>query len=303
MGISAGDTQIYTSSEGPVNGPLGALYTNPFGGSILQYPDDLGSAQKGHVVTFTACETQPLTFSDVASTFTPSNTPPAEETGPSDSSFTGVTQNTDEQTNLTFQPKRLKSSDVIQLYMPDTINFQYNADYSDTSLLQAAESLPGVLGRKAKAVTSVVDSDATKFAGSAAGYAINPQQQLLFTGIGFRTFQFAFTFTPSSVNESAAVQNIIYKFRYHAAPKMQTGAAGMAFIVPDSFIIQFQQLGKGENTNITKLKESVLKSVDVNYSPNGIWSAHPDGSPTQVNLTLQFQEIALVDKTAIYNGY
>ena len=73
MGISAGDTQIYTSSEGPVNGPLGALYTNKFGGGILQYPDDLGSAQKGHVVTFTACETQPLTFSDVASTFTPSN--------------------------------------------------------------------------------------------------------------------------------------------------------------------------------------------------------------------------------------
>ena len=77
----------------------------------------------------------------------------------------------------------------------------------------------------------------------------------------------------------------------------------MFFKVPDSFILQFVQLNGGENGYITKVKESVLTSVDVNYAPNGIWSAHADGSPTQINLTLSFKEIALIDQTAIENGF
>jgi hypothetical protein len=149
----------------------------------------------------------------------------------------------------------------------------------------------------------MVDSGVAKLGMNAAGYAINPQQQLLFDGIDFRSYQMAFTFTPRNQSESQTVRDIIKKFRSHASPVIQTGAKSMAFIVPDSFIIQFFQIGAGQNQYITKLKESVLTGVDVNYSPNGIWSAHADGSPTQIQMTLQFKEIALVDRTAIENGF
>jgi hypothetical protein len=46
----------------------------------------------------------------------------------------------------------------------------------------------------------------------------------------------------------------------------------------------------------------VLKNVDVNYAPNG-WATHEDGSPVQIVMSLNFQEIELVDSADIENGY
>jgi hypothetical protein len=129
--------------------------------------------------------------------------------------------------------------------------------------------------------------------------------QLVFDGIDFRSFQMTFQFTPRNATESATIQQIIQTFRSHAAPNINTGAGGMLFDVPDSWIIQFKQVDNPNGTNpfVTRVKESVLEHIDVNYSPNGIWSTHPDGSPTQINLTLGFKEIQLVDRTQIQAGF
>ena len=53
---------------------------------------------------------------------------------------------------------------------------------------------------------------------------------------------------------------------------------------------------------INKVAESVITSVDVNYAPNG-YTAHDDGSPVQIQMTLQFKEIQLIDKAKIQQGY
>jgi len=288
---------VNTDTSSPQGGPLGSLYQSGYGSPILKYPQDLESSQKGHMAVFTACVTKPAGYDENSSYSLP------DVTGDNLNNVSNV----DEKTDLTFQPKRIKSSDVIALYMPETIQFQLAASYATVSLkdaiTEAAGALPGVLGKIAKGATSMVDSGVAKLGMNAAGYAINPQQQLLFDGIDFRSYQMAFTFTPRNQSESQTVRDIIKKFRSHASPVIQTGAKSMAFIVPDSFIIQFFQIGAGQNQYITKLKESVLTGVDVNYSPNGIWSAHADGSPTQIQMTLQFKEIALVDRTAIENGF
>jgi len=289
------------------SGPLASLYSSGYTPAILQYPSDLGSAQKGHMVVFTALETVPAGY-DQNNSFSLSDAAKAAGSRIAAENFNDA-GNVDQVTDLSFQPKRTKSKDVISLYMPDTINFQYQSSYTEVSLKDAAEeaagALPSVLGSIGKAVTSVVDSKATKLALNSAGYAINPQQQLLFDGIDFRSYQMSFQFTPKNAAESTLVKNIIQTFRSHAAPLIKTGAAGMAFIVPDSFAIQFIQIdnANGQNPFVTKLKESVLTNVDVNYAPNGIWSTHADGSPTQINMTLQFKEIALVDRGAIQAGF
>ena len=75
----------------------------------------------------------------------------------------------------------------------------------------------------------------------------------------------------------------------------------MFFKAPAVFDIDFQFNGV-ENTNVPKFKTSVIKNVDVNYAPNG-WSTHSDGSPVQTILTLDFQEIYLVDRKDIQGGY
>ena len=45
-----------------------------------------------------------------------------------------------------------------------------------------------------------------------------------------------------------------------------------------------------------------LKNVDVNYAPNG-WSAYRDGAPVQTTLTLGFEEIVLIDRDKVEQGF
>jgi hypothetical protein len=159
----------------------------------------------------------------------------------------------------------------------------------------------GTLGQIGSAAISLSQTNAAKLALSTQGLAVNPQQQLLFGGIDFRTYQMAFTFTPYSRQEAETVKEIIKLFRYHAAPQITTAAAGMFFVPPSTFDLDFLFNGQ-RNNNITRVAESVITSIDVNYSPNG-WSAHDDGAPVQTTLTINFKEIELIDKDKIKAGY
>ena len=61
-------------------------------------------------------------------------------------------------------------------------------------------------------------------------------------------------------------------------------------------------LNNAENPYVTRVAESVIESIDVNYAPNG-WSTHPDGAPVQTTLTMNFREIELIDQKKIAQGY
>jgi hypothetical protein len=189
---------------------------------------------------------------------------------------------------------------TIALYMPETVAFSQEAQYGNLSLAQAAGSVPG-LGKIPRGLTSILQNDAVRLTLSAAGFAFNPQQQLLFEGIDFREYEMTFTFTPSSVDETNNINEIIKTFRYHAAPEIG-GIGGFFFTPPSIFQVSFHYNGK-QNKNIHQLKRSVLKKVDVNYAPNG-WAAFDgNGAPVQTTISLSFQEIVLVDKKEIKQGF
>jgi hypothetical protein len=89
-----------------------------------------------------------------------------------------------------------------------------------------------------------------------------------------------------------------------SAPTIETNAVfgqGLFYKVPDKFKIKFMYDGQ-ENTNVHKIAECVLTSVIVNYAPNG-WVAFEGGAPVQTTMTLQFQEIEIIDKTRINEDY
>ena len=339
-------------------GPLGALFDNPFNQDILQYPRDLNSATKGHVVQFSILETQPLGYesiktsalnllkdkgisadnlsfsagvtaaqnalssagtaivgaiADPAGTLEEFKEGISKGVGNTVDSAIGFATNT----KLNFQPKRVKTKSYISLYMPDTLNFQIGAAYGEISALDAMKASAAAAvnliphsknqGTKSKAVTSTIAGVANVVSPmlplltAAAGYAVNPQIQVVFQGIDFRTYQMAFIFTPYSRQEAQTVEKIIKAFRENALPKVQTGIAGMFFVAPSAFDVKFLFNGK-ENTHINKIKTSVITSIDVNYSPNG-WSAHDDGTPIQTTMTIQFKELELVDSNAVKQGY
>jgi hypothetical protein len=44
---------------------------------------------------------------------------------------------------------------------------------------------------------------------------------------------------------------------------------------------------------------SVLKDLKVNYAGSGEYVSHADGAPVEIDLTLSFQEIQMLNKTVI----
>lgn len=313
------------------NGPLGLLYSNPFKSDILHYPRDLNSLTKGHVVQFTIYEVTPVGYEDFKQAFL--NIPGAVKNSISSiynnvsnffnsnkgfsNIFDGVGTkigNFFESSGLNFQPKRTNPIGTIALYMPDTLNFNYGVSYDDSisatgaigSLAQSVvdKLIPQKsLSKLGAAITSGVEASGSlaQLGLQKAGYAINPQLQVLFQGIGFREFQMSFTFTPYSKDEAVMVEKIIKSFRQNAAPKITTEAAGMFFVPPASFGIKFLFNGD-ENKHLNRIQDSVITNIDVNYAPQG-WSAYDDGVPVQTTLSLTFKELTLNDSAQIQNGY
>ena len=239
------------------------------------------------------------------------------------------------------QANQTRIASTITLYMPDTVTESYDAHYDDINIadfkLNKLGQMAGTaldkltaskgntidwsaLGLLAAGKTKVGEYYPTAAKVQSQGVAVNPNVQLLFRSIGLRQFQFEFMFSPKNANESAAVQNIIRMFKFHAAPEILGSfantpngddvnyvASGLAFVIPSSFNVQFLYLNPksnnwDENNNIHRIGNCVLENIAVDYAPNG-WSTFTDGNPTQIRMNLQFKETTIVTKSEVTSGF
>jgi hypothetical protein len=314
-------TGTFSSSQSTTTGPLSQLFGNDGGVFSLQYPRDLSYTNRGHVVRFSIRKVQGRAADLINAGKDFYNKTEAAVTAAAANPVEAATQATQEAVqaakdvasdpmaaankvgtslkNLTTQKTDVVGS--ISLYMPETVNFNYTAQYDKLTVADAAGSVP-LVGTVAKAITGVLQNPAVRMGINAAGYVFNPQQQLLFEGIDFRTYQMSFTFTPYSRDEAQQVKDIVNRFRQYTAPELAQGSGGMFFIPPAIFDITFMNNG-AENTNIQRLRPSVIENIDVNYSPNGQWAAHQDGTPVQTVLTLSFREMDLITRDLVEQGY
>jgi hypothetical protein len=296
------------------NGPLGLLFKNPFGRQDLQYPRDLQSATRGHVVHFAINEIDPLRYEEAKSFLIESGRNFADSapgvasnliSSPGQALINGFESLSSgqlvQQANLLFKNRTKKSNKSISLYMPDTLNFTYSASYGQTDLLTAASSAP-IIGRPAAAVTQALNNPLARLALKGAGYALNPNQQVLFDGIDFRNYQLAFTFTPYSKQEAQTVAAIIKMFKTYSAPRLVEGAGGGMFFVPPSTFTPTFKFNGQKNKNINQVTESVITNIIVDYAPQG-FSAHTDGAPVQTTLTIDFRELELITSQKVEQGY
>ena len=232
----------------------------------------------------------------------------------------------------TVTPGTTKLTSVVSLYMPDTFAVDQHAMYDTVSLTEALGTLGGAAGIADEAVKSLQDAiSLTGNNGNALsnlgafgtliaeglssgilndpnialrpmGRAVNPQMELMFKKIDFRTFQFHFVFTPKSRDEALTVQNIIKTFRLHAAPEIDYGTAGgRYFIVPSVFEIEVFFDGQ-PNKAVSRIATCALETIRVDYAQHG-WVTHDDGMPVQTHMTLQFKEMDLMTKDKINAGY
>ena len=198
-----------------------------------------------------------------------------------------------------------KTTDTIALYMPDTLQFNYNQGYSDIQMNQGA--LPGFAAAGDAGVSAIQNilkggnimsaikgalKNMTPFIGtklaetllpggpgtaigaSLFGAVMNPQLELLYSSPEFRTFRFEFMLYPRSQKESQEVQKIIHRLKFHQAPELlQGGSAGLFLVPPSEFDISFYYNGL-ENPNIPKISTCVLTNIETDYAPNGQFAAY-----------------------------
>jgi hypothetical protein len=211
--------------------------------------------------------------------------------------------------------RRLKTA--IAMHVPNQLQIRYGMQWGDedTGALQMAttaseELLAAVSAGSAKGlaepaqaiITNLALSKGPNAAGlsAATGMASNPKKEQIFKGVDFRSFSFDYQFFPRSAEEAANVLNIIKTFKFHMHPEFKDNN-NFIYIYPSEFDIFYYNNGT-ENQNIHRHTSCVLKEMSVNYTPNGAFTTFANGMPTQINVTMMFQELALLTKDKISEG-
>jgi hypothetical protein len=135
------------------------------------------------------------------------------------------------------------------------------------------------------------------------GKIITPKIEVMFEGIGRRSFSYVFTFIPKSKKEAYTVHNIVWQFKYHMAADYVGGGqfAQREMDIPSLFDIQYMHIGK-ENRNLNKIGTCALTKVDVEYGGDK-YVSHEGGVPQTTKLTLAFTELEIMTKDHIAKGY
>ena len=172
---------------------------------------------------------------------------------------------------------------------------------SATALNLGARAL-GEIGELAMDVDA---EDLKSLANKAFGRATNPYMEVLFNKAEMRTFDYNFTFTPRSEDETLDVQKIIKMFRFHMMPELR-GSNSRFLTLPSTFDIHYMyQMTPSlatENQFYNKIATCVLTSCDVNYTPNGVKS-FASGAPTQITMNLSFMETEQLTKQHVDQGF
>jgi hypothetical protein len=216
---------------------------------------------------------------------------------------------------------KYRNKDVIAMYMPQKIQSLSLVEYEqqDLSFVQnIMNSWTGlVAGGILKKAPGVVDS-LLGFAGmnsnidtaiqAKARIAPNPRKQLLFREPVSRKFEFAFNLSPRNEEESVLAYSIIQTFKKHAYPTLNRKVGHGAFYTfPAEFEIQYQTLDdKGElveNDWINRIGRCALREINVDYAASGSFTTFKNGAPTNMLMTLTFEEMTLLDSHLVEEGY
>ena len=120
-----------------------------------------------------------------------------------------------------------------------------------------------------------------------SGQIINPNMELLFSGVTLRTFRYSFKLTPRNSTERDQIKGMIKEFKKSMAPG---GAVGGDFLsVPKFFLPKFMK-GGGPHPFLHRFKTCFLKDMSVNYTGENTYATYGDGTPISMTMDLTFQE-------------
>ena len=134
--------------------------------------------------------------------------------------------------------------------------------------------------------------DTDTFLARTGGRVLNPNAEMLFQGPVIRDFTFSFVMIARSEKEGKEIRKIIRFLKLGMAPKFQNNT----FIAnPDVFLLDYKNgLAKNDilkTTNRFSPGGLALTTMNVDYAPNGYWSAYEDSQPVAIKMDLNFTEL------------
>ena len=228
----------------------------------------------------------------------------------------------------------------VLLYMPEDIESQYGASWTETNLSNIARGALGGFGGLAgndpgagigTAFNAVTQATVNQFAGtgitnaisqalssanfgsltvndifsSTTGQILNPNTEVLYKGPKMRNFSLNFKMAPKDDTEAKIIRNIIRPFKYAMRP--QYGGKGgsetnASFVkVPQIVDVTFMK-GGAEHDWVSQYKPAVITNFDVSYTPDGAWATYDDGSPVATSIKISFQETKMVYADELSNS-
>ena len=127
----------------------------------------------------------------------------------------------------------------------------------------------------------------------ATGQVLNPNLELLFNGVGLRVFPFSFQFFPRNRTEGIEVMNIIKTLKYEMAAsrnRAEDALEGIFIGAPSIFQLRYMK-GADPHPFLNKFLPTFLSDLKVNYTASGAHSTFYDGTPTHIQVDMQFKEI------------
>jgi hypothetical protein len=115
----------------------------------------------------------------------------------------------------------------------------------------------------------------------------NPHVAVTFNSVKLRTFTYSWRMSPSSRAESEQLHRIIKLLHSRILPSKQSA---FTLSYPNQCLIQIQP---DPLNQLFAFKPAVVTDMSVNYAPSGIPSFFRDNMPTEVELSLSFQEIQI----------
>ena len=132
----------------------------------------------------------------------------------------------------------------------------------------------------------------------ASGRVLNPNAELLFQGPVLRDFNFDFLMIARSRQEGSQIRKIIKWFKLGMAPQFNNST----FLnTPDIFTLEYKR-GQGDLDQLNTVNRFspgglALRTIAVDYAPNGYWSAYQDSQPVAVKMSLNFAELRPIYKS------
>ena len=232
--------------------------------------------------------------------------------------------------------KRLEKS--IALYMPPSVSVDYNIKYGEQEIgavaMASQQLIDAVAGSGAtfdtfveglsktgkgaikEGLINVVNKSADAVAPGtqalfqlARGSVITPRMEMMFEGVGRRSFSYTFNFIPKSEQEALVVEDIIQHFKFYAMPRYSNQNTRREMEIPGTFDIEYMYRGQ-RNNFLNRISTCYLTSVKVQYGGDR-FTAYEEtignrgkGSPPQrSSVSLEFTELEILSQEHVGDGF